>query len=143
MPICFKLFRHCVRAAAARTFCTAGTSRAIKIAIIAMTTSSSISVNALWLDLSMADSSTWSQGDLPLPRRLVRHESRLVRRRKATDAAARLLTIHNDSNQVLTIPQQDSGFFLEVNGIGSIRKNARSFSARNRHGVWYSRRKSL
>src|SRR5919106_1688790 len=35
------LFMHCVRAAASRTFCTAGTSRAISIAITAMTTSNS------------------------------------------------------------------------------------------------------
>jgi hypothetical protein len=35
---------HCVRAAASRTFCTAGTSRAIKMAMMAMTTSNSISV---------------------------------------------------------------------------------------------------
>src|SRR5262249_51632636 len=42
-----RLLTHCVRAAAARTFCTAGTSRAIKIATMAITTKSSISVNAL------------------------------------------------------------------------------------------------
>src|SRR5581483_2956663 len=34
----------CVRAAASRTFCTAGTKRAMRMAMIAMTTSSSISV---------------------------------------------------------------------------------------------------
>src|SRR5208337_1218020 len=37
---------HCVRLAASRTFCTAGKSSPIRIAMIAMTTSSSISVNA-------------------------------------------------------------------------------------------------
>jgi hypothetical protein len=37
---------HCVRAAAARAFCTAGTSSAIKMAMIAITTSTSINVNA-------------------------------------------------------------------------------------------------
>jgi hypothetical protein len=42
----FKLFVDCVRAAASRTFCTAGTSSAIRIAMIAITTSNSISVNA-------------------------------------------------------------------------------------------------
>src|ERR1051325_8316998 len=45
-PICLRLFMHCVRAAAARTFCTAGTSSAIRIAMMAITTRSSISVNA-------------------------------------------------------------------------------------------------
>src|SRR5690349_15182386 len=40
------LFMHCVRAAASRTFCTAGTSRAIRIAMMAMTTSNSMSVKA-------------------------------------------------------------------------------------------------
>src|SRR4051812_9972658 len=44
MPICFMLFWHWVRAAASRTFCTAGTSSAIRIAMMAMTTRSSISV---------------------------------------------------------------------------------------------------
>src|SRR5688572_14302955 len=41
-----RLLVDCVRAAASRTFCTAGTSSAIKMAIIAITTSSSIRVNA-------------------------------------------------------------------------------------------------
>src|SRR5437763_1539680 len=41
-----RLFRHCVIAAASRTFWTAGTRSAIKMAMIAMTTSNSISVNA-------------------------------------------------------------------------------------------------
>jgi hypothetical protein len=45
-PICFKLLMHCVRAAASRTFCTAGTNRAIKIAMMAITTNNSINVNA-------------------------------------------------------------------------------------------------
>src|SRR5580700_7172078 len=44
--ICFKLFRHWVLAAASRTFWTAGTSRPIRMAMMAITTSSSISVNA-------------------------------------------------------------------------------------------------
>ncbi len=44
-PICFRLLVDCVRAAASRTFWTAGTSKAIRIAMIAMTTSNSISVN--------------------------------------------------------------------------------------------------
>src|SRR5262245_61786868 len=43
-PSCLMLFWHCVRAAASRTFCTAGTSSAIKIAMIAITTSNSINV---------------------------------------------------------------------------------------------------
>src|SRR3954447_9619598 len=45
-PICLRLLAHLVRAAASRTFCTAGRSRPIRIAMIAMTTNSSIRVNA-------------------------------------------------------------------------------------------------
>src|SRR3954462_5081727 len=45
-PICLILLAHFVRAAASRTFCTAGRSRPIRTAMIAITTSSSISVNA-------------------------------------------------------------------------------------------------
>src|SRR5207244_4496213 len=37
---------HLIRAAASRTFCTAGSSRPIRMAMIAITTSNSISVNA-------------------------------------------------------------------------------------------------
>ena len=44
-PICFRLFVHFMRAAASRTFCTAGRSRPIRMAMMAMTTSSSMSVN--------------------------------------------------------------------------------------------------
>jgi hypothetical protein len=40
------LFWHCDLAAASRTFCTAGNSKPIKMAMIAITTSSSISVKA-------------------------------------------------------------------------------------------------
>src|SRR5215472_15330791 len=43
-PSCLRLLVQLRRAAAARTFCTAGTSRPIRMAIIAITTSSSISV---------------------------------------------------------------------------------------------------
>src|SRR5262249_55905329 len=41
---CLRLFRHCARAAASRTFWTAGKSRPIKTAMMAITTSNSISV---------------------------------------------------------------------------------------------------
>src|SRR5262245_42451469 len=43
---CLRLFWHVERDAASRTFCTAGTSNPIKMATMAMTTSSSISVKA-------------------------------------------------------------------------------------------------
>src|SRR5271154_3779289 len=43
--ICFKLFSQEARAAASRTFCTAGTSKPIRMAMIAITTNNSISVN--------------------------------------------------------------------------------------------------
>src|SRR4051812_18864116 len=41
------LFWHCVRAAAARTFWTAGSRRPMRMAMMAITTSSSISVKPL------------------------------------------------------------------------------------------------
>src|SRR3954447_6594745 len=49
-PICFRLLRQEMRLAASRTFCTAGTSRAINTPMIAITTRSSISVKALRAD---------------------------------------------------------------------------------------------
>src|SRR5437764_15439979 len=45
-PSCLRLFWHLARAAASRTFCTAGRSKPMSTAMMAMTTSSSISVNA-------------------------------------------------------------------------------------------------
>src|SRR5262245_36105926 len=44
-PSCFRLLLHWTRAAASRTFCTAGKSRPMRMAMIAITTKSSISVN--------------------------------------------------------------------------------------------------
>src|SRR5438067_1570163 len=46
MPICLRLLALWVRAAASRTFWTAGSSSPIRIAMIAITTNSSISVKA-------------------------------------------------------------------------------------------------
>src|SRR5437588_1393573 len=46
MPICLRLLLHWARAAAARTFWTAGTSRPIRMAMMAITTNNSISVKA-------------------------------------------------------------------------------------------------
>src|SRR5262249_37944802 len=43
-PICLRLFSHLARAAASRTFCTAGSSRPMRMAIMAITTNSSIKV---------------------------------------------------------------------------------------------------
>src|SRR5688572_12902539 len=45
MASCLRLFWHWVRLALSRTFWTAGTSRAISTAMMAMTTRSSINVN--------------------------------------------------------------------------------------------------
>src|SRR3954453_23878356 len=42
--ICLRLLTHCARRAASRAACTAGRSRAIRTAMMAMTTSNSISV---------------------------------------------------------------------------------------------------
>src|SRR5262249_54424788 len=46
-PICFRLFEHFARLAASRTFWTAGSSRPIRMAMMAMTTSNSTRVKAL------------------------------------------------------------------------------------------------
>src|SRR3954467_7579277 len=45
-PICLRLFWHFTRAAASRTFWTAGSRRPIRMAMMAMTTKSSMSVKA-------------------------------------------------------------------------------------------------
>src|SRR5438093_11128495 len=45
--ICRRLLLHCMRAAASRTFCTAGTSRAMRMAVRALTPSSSTDVKPL------------------------------------------------------------------------------------------------
>src|SRR5262249_26977054 len=44
MPSCFKLLEHLMRAADSRTFWTAGSSRPMRMAMMAMTTSNSIKV---------------------------------------------------------------------------------------------------
>ena len=46
-PHCLRLFMSAVRAAASRTFCTAGSSNPMSTAMIAMTTKSSISVKPM------------------------------------------------------------------------------------------------
>src|SRR3954462_15098217 len=46
-PICFWLFRQAVRCALALAFANAGSNSAARMAMMAMTTSNSISVNAL------------------------------------------------------------------------------------------------
>src|SRR5579884_3825997 len=46
MPICLRLFVQRIRDAASRTFWTAGRSRPIRMAMMAITTSNSMSVNA-------------------------------------------------------------------------------------------------
>src|SRR5262249_41368021 len=46
MPICFRLLTHCDRLAASRAACTAGSRSAMSTAMIAMTTSSSLSLKA-------------------------------------------------------------------------------------------------
>src|SRR5262245_51389265 len=43
-PICLRLLLHDMRAAASRTFCTAGSSRPIRMAMMAITTNNSINV---------------------------------------------------------------------------------------------------
>jgi hypothetical protein len=51
-PICFRLFVHCARRAASRADWTAGKSNAIKTAMIAITTRSSINVKPDAVDRS-------------------------------------------------------------------------------------------
>ncbi len=46
MPICLRLFLHWMLAAAVRTCWTAGSSKPIRMAMMAITTSNSINVNA-------------------------------------------------------------------------------------------------
>ena len=45
-PLCFKLFPHCIRRAASRALCTAGSRRPTSVPMIAITTNSSTSVKA-------------------------------------------------------------------------------------------------
>src|SRR3954462_1787344 len=47
MPYCLRLLTHWIRLAAARADCTAGSNKAMRTAMIAMTTSSSIRVKPL------------------------------------------------------------------------------------------------
>src|SRR6516165_9036091 len=63
MPICLRLFWHWVREAASRTFCTAGSKRPIKTAMMAITTSSSIKVKAVRLGrvVLIAGTSGWNR----------------------------------------------------------------------------------
>src|SRR5438094_2226297 len=65
-PSCLRLFVHLVRAAASRTFCTAGRSRPMRMAMMAITTNSSISVNPAdrfggWRDITHSESD-WGEG---------------------------------------------------------------------------------
>jgi len=67
-PICLRLLMHCVRAAASRTFCTAGTIKAIRIAMMAMTTSNSMSVNA-FLGMNISPGRPGFMGATAMPMR--------------------------------------------------------------------------
>src|SRR5438046_645946 len=60
MPICLRLLTHWVRAAASRTFWTAGNSSPIRMAMMAITTSNSISVNARRVR-RMGETSGWGE----------------------------------------------------------------------------------
>src|SRR5688500_184011 len=63
--ICFRLLTHRVRAAASRTFWTAGRSSPIRIAMIAITTSSSINVNPRRVRAGAAGMTTPVPEDVP------------------------------------------------------------------------------
>src|SRR6516164_1920391 len=113
-PSCLRLFAHCKRAADSRTFCTAGTNRAIRMAIMAMTTRSSIRVNAE------------RRG---MVRLLFRHKDRSVRRSgRASPDATREGSIHREVKGVgaprLDFGGEDRmGVVLEVNAV--LRQRAR------------------
>ena len=55
-PICLRLLTHWARRAASRAACTAGSSRPMRTAMMAMTTSNSISVNPLRCATAFQDS---------------------------------------------------------------------------------------
>src|SRR5947207_562848 len=71
-PIWWRLFWHLVRDAASRTFWTAGTSRPIRTAIMAMTTSSSISVKPRRARMVLASSPGSNGTTLQLAATIVR-----------------------------------------------------------------------
>src|SRR4051812_49845603 len=93
MPNCLRLFWQLIRAAASRTFCTAGRRRPIRMAMIAITTNSSISVKA-----SRAGALTF-RIDAP-----VRNEERRKPRAPGRRAAERLLRVHLDGELVIPRP---------------------------------------
>src|ERR1700719_4223577 len=66
MPICLRLFLHCVRRAASRAACTAGSNNATRMAIIVITTNSSIKVKArrrwpVLINVSVWSAVPWSE----------------------------------------------------------------------------------
>jgi len=68
MPICFRLLVHWVRRAASLADWTAGSKSAINTAMIAMTTSSSISVKARYRCMRTSSScADFARSELPQP----------------------------------------------------------------------------
>src|SRR5262249_11469588 len=63
-PICLRLFVQLMRLAASRTFCTAGSNRLMRMAMMAMTTSSSMSVKALRRSRKRRADSTQTRNDM-------------------------------------------------------------------------------
>src|SRR5262245_13954879 len=69
--VCFMVFEDVIRAAASRTFCTAGSNRPMRIAMMAMTTNNSIRVNPRRKRECIAPSFPrigWAKGERTRPR---------------------------------------------------------------------------
>src|SRR5262249_11940671 len=109
MPICLRLFWQRTRAAASRTFWTAGSSRPISTAMMAITTSSSTSVNAELRDGRMASPSTTDADVSP-------HASPL-RRQADAQARGRLAVLVHEAQAAL--PGQTLVHDLEHHYVGA------------------------
>src|SRR4051794_28004186 len=73
MPSCFMLLTQLVRLAASRTFCTAGSKSAMRMAMIAITTNSSIRVKPLRFDMRPFLSEKRRGNRKPVPETGVNH----------------------------------------------------------------------
>src|SRR6266478_2795804 len=93
MPICFKLLRHWLRRALSRADCTAGKIKAIRIPMIAITTSNSTKVKARREDMhrsvrgnelrregKVVRLGQYALGNMQKARQTWRHQSRFTKR---------------------------------------------------------------
>src|SRR5579883_3256735 len=78
-PICFRLFVQLIRLAASRTFWTAGKSNPMRMAMMAITTNSSINVNACRLPLGrQLCTAAYNMGMSPLTRNSITSDQRFA-----------------------------------------------------------------